>query len=136
MNALQIKEQIKEQIAELVERLEEQGSYSLCFYEEYSNDFAYRECLEDMIDEWADAQVDIYYSRLIDWIRYPGESVDYIQRAVAEGLVDCKEFDIYKAIQAGQYLFYRDEIYTDFETLEQLHKLHQELADLEREQVA
>jgi hypothetical protein len=133
LNALQHKEQIKEQIAELVERLEENGSYSLSFYEEYSKSFATREYLGDMIMEWADSQVDIYYSSLVDWIRYPGEAVDYIQRAVAEGLVDTADFDIYKAIQCAQYLFYSDEVYADYATLEQLHKLHRELAELEQQ---
>lgn len=128
--------EIKEQIAELVERLEEQGSFSLSFYEEYSDDFANREYLEDMIDEWADSQVSFYYDSLLNWIREYGCATDYVEQAVAEGLVDCKNFDFYKTIQAGQYLFYRDEIYTDLEMLEQLQNLHRELAELEKEQVA
>ena len=138
MNTLTRKEQIKEQIGQLVESLEEQGSYSLSFYDDYSQYFTthYYSCLDDMIDEWADAQVDIYYSELADWIRVGGEAVDYIQEAFEHGLVDGTKQDIYQIIQCAQYLFYRDEIYADFETLEQLHKLHQELADLEREQVA
>ena len=136
MNALQRKEQIKEQIDNLVERLEENGSYSLSFYEDYSDDFATRKYLEDMMDEWADSQVSFYYDSLLDWIREEGCATDYIEQAVAEGLVDCRNFDFYKAIQVGQYLFYRDEVYADFETLEELHKLHRELAELEKEQVA
>lgn len=136
MNALQRKEQIKEQIAELVERLEEQGSYSLSFYEDYSDDFANREYLEDMIDEWADSQVSFYYDSLLDWVREYDCATDYVEQAVVEGLVDCQKFDFYKTIQIAQYLFYRDEVYADFETLEQLHALHNELAELEQEQVA
>lgn len=126
--------EIKDQIAELVERLEDDGSYSLNFYEEYCDDLAEREYLEDMIDEWVDSQVSFYYDSLLDWVREYGSC--YVEQAVAEGLVDCRNFDFYKAIQAGQYLFYRDEIYTDFSTLEQLHKLHRELSELELEQVA
>lgn len=134
MNALQHKEQIKEQINELVEHLEEQGSYSLSFYEDYCDDFATCEYLDDMIAEWADSQVSYYYDSLLDWVREHGSYC--VEQAVAEGLVDCRNFDFYKAIQVGQYLFYRDEIYTDFSTLEQLHKLHRELSELELEQVA
>lgn len=128
--------EIKDQIAELVERLEEQGSYSLNFYEEYSDDFANREYLEDMINEWADSQVSVYCGSLLNWLREKDCATDYVEQAVADGLVDCKNFDLYKAIQVGQYLFYSDEVYADFKTLEQLHKLHQELAKLELEQVA
>jgi hypothetical protein len=125
--------EIKEQIAELVELLEENGSYSLSFYEEYSDDFANNEYLGDLIHEWADSQVSIYYDSLWNWVREYGISVDYIQRAVAEGLVDTADFDIYKAIQCAQYLFYSDEVYADYATLEQLHKLHRELAELEQQ---
>lgn len=128
--------EIKDQIAELVERLEENGSYSLSFYEEYSDDFANNEYLEDMIDEWADSQVSFYYDSLLTWVRENGCATDYIEQAVAEGLIDCRNFDFYKAIQCAQYLFYSNEVHTDYATLEQLHKLHRELAELEREQVA
>lgn len=140
MNTLNRINEIKEQITNLVERLEETGSYGLIFYEDfvvYSDDFAERKYLGDMIDEWADAQVSLCYSSLWSWVRDEGAiAQDYIQRAVAEGIVDCKEFDIYKAIQSAQYLFYSDEVYAAYSTLEQLHKLHRELAELEREQVA
>lgn len=123
--------EIKDQIAELVERLEDDGSYSLNFYEEYCDDFATNEYLSDMIMEYADSQVDIYYSKLADWIRVRSEAVDYIQQAFVEGFVDGAKQDIYQIIQAGQYLFYSDEIYTDFSTLEQLHKLHRQLLELD-----
>lgn len=128
--------EVKEQIAELVERLEENGSYSLSFYEEYSDDFSNREYLEDMIDEWADSQVSFYYGSLLEWVRENGCATDYVEQVVAEGLIDFQHFDFYKTLQVGQYLFYRDEVYADFKTLEQLHKLHRELAELKREQVA
>ena len=136
MNALTRKAEIKDQIAELVERLEENGSYALSFYEEYSDNFATCEYLSDMIMEWADDQIDIYYSSLWSWVREEAIAQDYIQRAVAEGLVDTSDFDIYKAIQVAQYLYYSDEVYADYVTLEELHKLHRELAELEQEQVA
>lgn len=132
MNTLNRINEIKEQITNLVERLEETGSYGLSFYEEYSDDFTSCEYLEDMIDEWADAQVSIYYNSLLNWVREYSRASDYVERAVAEGLVDWRNFDFYKAIQVGQYLFYSDEIYTDFDTLEELHKLHRELAELEK----
>jgi hypothetical protein len=124
--------EIKEQIAELVERLEENGSYSLSFYEEYSDDFANNEYLGDLIHEWADSQVSIYYDSLWNWVREYGISVDYIQRAVAEGLADTRNFNLYETIKTAQYLFYSDEVNSDYSTLEQLHKLHRELAELQQ----
>lgn len=133
MNRITRINEIKEQITNLVESLEETGAYGLSFYEEYSNDFATCEYLEDMITEWADNQIDLYYSSLLSWVREYYCAADYIQQAVAEGLVDCKEFDIYKAIQCAQYLFYSDAVYEEFTTLEQLKQLHEELHDLELE---
>ena len=127
-------EQIKDKIDHLTDNLN--GTYSLSFYEEYSDDFANREYLEDMIDEWADSQISVYYGSLLEWLREEGCATDYVEQVVAEGLIDCRHFDFYKTLKVGQYLFYRDEVYKDYATLEQLHALHQELAELEKEQVA
>jgi hypothetical protein len=132
LNALQI----KEQIAELVERLEENGSYSLSFYEEYRDDFAINKDLNSMIIEWSWSLVDVFYSKLWSWVREYAIAQDYIQRAVAEGLADTRNFNLYETIKTAQFLFYSDEVYADYATLEQLHKLHQELHELEQEQVA
>ena len=124
--------EIKEQIDNLVESLDEYGKE---FYYEYSQYFTthYYHCLEDMIAKWSDNQIDLYYSSLLDWIREYGVSVDYIQRAFAEGLVDGAKQDVYQIIQCAQYLFYFDEVYADFTTLEQLKQLHEELHNLELE---
>lgn len=127
---------IKDQIAELVERLDENGSYALSFYEEYKDDFASCEYLGDMIIQWSGAQVDLRYTSVLMWLRGEGVSVDYIQRAFAEGLVDGTEQDIYKIIQCAQQLYFFEKLNADYATLEQLHKLHCDLAELEREQVA
>jgi hypothetical protein len=124
--------EIKEQIAELVERLEENGSYSLSFYEEYSDDFAINKDLNSMIIEWSWSLVDIYCSKLWSWVREYAIAQDYIQRAVAEGLADTRNFNLYETIKTAQYLFYSDEVNSDYSTLEQLHKLHRELAELQQ----
>lgn len=135
MNVLQRKEQIKDQIAELVEeRLE--GSYSLDFYAEYSDDFAINNDLNSMIIEWSWSLVDIYNSSLWSWVREEAIAQDYIQRAVAEGLADTRNFNLYETIKSAQYLYYSDEVNKDYTTLAELHALHRELAELEREQVA
>lgn len=137
MNTLTRINDIKDQIAELVERLEENGSYALSFYEEYNYDFSINKYLNSMIVEWSWSLVDVYNSSLWSWVRDEGAiAQDYIQRAVAEGHVDTAKFNIYEAIKSAQYLFYIDEVYADYSTLEKLHSLHRELAELKREQVA
>ena len=132
MNTLNRINEIKEQITNLVESLEETGSYGLSFYEEYCDDFATCEYLEDMIIEWADSQVDFSWFSLWSWVRECYCATDYIEQAVSEGLIDCKEFDIYKAIQCAQYLFYSDAVYEEFTTLEQLKQLHEDLQKLHK----
>lgn len=135
MNTTELRiNKIKEQIDHLTDNLN--GSYALGFYDDYSDDFATRKYLEDMMDDWADNQIDISYDSLLNWLREEDCATDYIEKVVAEGLIDCRNFDFYKAIQVGQSLFYRDAIYEDYSTLEQLHKLHRELAELKQEQVA
>ena len=137
MNTLTRINEIKDQIAELVESLEETDSYGLSFYKEYSEDFSINKYLSSMIIEWSWSLVDVYNSSLWSWVRDEGAiAQDYIQRAVAEGHVDTANFNMYEAIKSAQYLFYIDEVYADYATLDKLHALHRELAELEREQVA
>lgn len=126
--------EIKEQIDHLTDSLN--GSYALDFYEEYSEDFAFNKDLNSMIIEWSWSLVDIYNSSLWSWVREEAIAQDYIQRAVAEGLADTRNFNLYETIKTAQYLFYSDEVNKDYATLEQLHKLHRELAELKQEQVA
>ena len=134
MNTLNRINEIKEQIDHLTDEL--YGCYSINFYEEYSDDFAINKDLNSMIIEWSWSLVDIYNSSLWSWVREEVDAPDYIQRAVTEGLADTRNFNLYETIKSAQYLYYSDEVYADFKTLEQLHKLHQELAKLEQEQVA
>lgn len=126
--------EIKEQIDHLTDNLN--GSYALDFYEEYSDDFVINGDLNSMIIEWSWSLVDIYNSSLWSWVREEVDAQDYIQRAVAEGLADTRNFNLYETIKTAQYLFYSDEVNKDYTTLAELHKLHRELAELEQEQVA
>lgn len=132
MNTLTRINKIKEQIDNLVDSLDECGKE---FYYEYSDHFTshYYSCLEDMIMQWSDAQVDLFYTSILAWVSEVGISVDYIQRAFAEGLVNGAEQDVYQIIQCAQYLYYSEEVYADFAKLEQLKQLHEELHDLELE---
>lgn len=134
MNTLNRINEIKEQIDHLTDSLN--GSYALDFYEEYGDDFVINGDLNSMIIEWSWSLVDIYNSSLWSWVREEAIAQDYIQRAVAEGLADTCNFNLYETIKTAQYLFYSDEVNKDYTTLAELHKLHRELAELKQEQVA
>ena len=68
--------------------------------------------IEDIIYEFTDNKVDIYYSDLRKWLQ-DSEPVEYMDRAVDECYVDTKQYDFYKHVQAAQYLSYYDEFYND-----------------------
>lgn len=70
--------------------------------------------ISDAIVEYCDGCVDIYYSELEEWLDNGHESVEFMGRAIEEGLVDMKNYDFYKHIQLAQYLQAEDRIYSDF----------------------
>ena len=53
------------------------------------------------IDDLIDSNIDIYNYDLRKWAV---DNYEYIEDAIAEGLVDTDDFDFHKAIQSGQYL--------------------------------
>jgi hypothetical protein len=61
----------------------------------------------DVASEWADSQVNIYYSDL--WAQAK-EFREWTERAFEEGYIDptSKDFTLEEAFQAGEYLFYLD----------------------------
>jgi len=58
--------------------------------------------ISDLIGKIADDEVSIYYSDMIDWLN-EGCNECYVNDAVNEGLVNTNDFDIFNAIQCGQY---------------------------------
>jgi len=68
----------------------------------------------DLITEIADDRASIYYSDMIDWLK-EGCNECYVNDAVNEGLVDTKDFDIFRAIQCGQYKQTEEELYSDLD---------------------
>ena len=68
----------------------------------------------DAIAEAADSAIHIYYSDL--WETAP-KIQEYIEEAIAEGLVDTNKFDLIKAFQAGEYQYYTQVLYDNFETI-------------------
>lgn len=62
------------------------------------------DALDGSIHEIIDSNVDIYYHSLRQWAV---DNWEYIEIADEEGLLPV-DFDYHKAIQCGQYVFYRE----------------------------
>lgn len=58
------------------------------------------------LHELIDGSIDIYNYDLRKWAV---DNYEYVEDAIAEGLVDTNDFDFHKAIQSGQYLKLREE---------------------------
>lgn len=86
------------------------------------------DALEDQIHELADAQVDIYYSGLIDWIQADSDNVIAVDEAIQEYGTDGQDF--YGLIRLGQYKQHY-EIFS--EMLEEYRELLEEAEALEGE---
>lgn len=82
------------------------------FYDYYSSDY-----ISDMISYYADSRVNIYYSDLREWLSRSVYSIDYMERAVDEYLVDTRDYDFYKHIQVAQYLYYADLCYNNIDEI-------------------
>lgn len=111
---------LKEQLAELEEEnndiLENQiDDLTRDFIDQYKDQFTTDDYIEDLINEFCDNEVSIYYSDLDEWVK--GNS-SWVEDAVSNGLVDMQHFDYYKALQAGQYMENQDTIYNDKEQLD------------------
>lgn len=69
---------------------------------------------EEQTHEIADGLVDVYNGRLLAWLASNLTRAEYVNDAVSNGLVDVSgDFDLYRAIMAGQY----EEIRETLETL-------------------
>ena len=77
---------------------------------------SYFDSLDDdgKLHEFIDGQIDLYTADLWKW---SADNYTYINEAINEGLVDTSNFDMISAIQAGQYVYYRDLVYTSLQTV-------------------
>lgn len=64
----------------------------------------------DIIIEVADNNVDIYNYDLWNWAR---DNTCYVEQAVANSCIDCKNFDLIRLFQLGQYEFNSEAIYSN-----------------------
>lgn len=78
--------------------------------------------------------VDIYYSDLIEWLK-EGYNEQYVEQAVNEGLTDTSNFDLFKAIQSGQYLQRNDDLYEHEEAIIKFRLFEYILRDLKIEEI-
>jgi hypothetical protein len=66
------------------------------------------------LHENIDSNVDIYYKDLREWFA-KSDNFKWIEQATEEGL--CEGADIHQSIQAGQYLYYQDQVIRRLEEL-------------------
>lgn len=90
------------------------NNYNLGDYGEYICDYndGY---ICDIFTYIAD-DVDIYYNDLIEWLKH-GRNECYVEDAVKEGLVDVQNFDLFKAIQCGQFFEREQNLYENLEDI-------------------
>lgn len=74
----------------------------------------------DIFAMMADEKIDIYYDDLDKWISEHNEAGEYMERAVAEGLTDFKNYNFYGHVQSAEYLYYLDELYNNESDTKQL----------------
>lgn len=101
-------------IDELVKELNT-GDYGDCLVD-YTSGY-----ICDNITEIADSHVDIYNADLFEWAK---RNYEYVEEAVSEGLVDTSNFDVPRALQAGQYLQIEQDIYEHLDDVIMLYILN------------
>lgn len=134
-------ESIKKEIQNKKEDIEEiktqMDDLTNDFIDQYGDQLTTEKYIDDLVNEFCDSSIDIYYSDLDKWAA--GNS-GYIDDAVREGFVDVTHFDYYKAIQSGQFLAFRETIDNDndliidiIEDLKEIEELEAKLDDLDEE---
>ena len=85
-------EELKKEVAKYFESYEE-------YITEYYN---YQDCINDIIEDIANQNVDIYTSDLLEWAK---DGYNYIEDYVREFGVDSNNFNLLDIIRGGQYLY-------------------------------
>lgn len=104
------KEEMKEWLEEKKEDLKGgMNDVSVDFVSDYDlNTSSY---LSDLFNEYADGQVSIYYSDLIEWLKGGGD--DFVERYVAEFGIDERNFDFWGIVRGGQFLDFQERLFAD-----------------------
>ena len=72
-----------------------------------------RELFENNEGYIVDGEVCIYNSELLNWLTEDQKNVYYVEDVIKEGLIDTNDFDMFRAIQAGQYRKFVEEFYKE-----------------------
>ena len=110
------KEEMKEWLEERKEDLKGgMNDLSVDFASDYDlNTSSY---LSDLFNEYADSQVDIYYSDLFEWCKH---NYEYVEEAVAEFGIDSRNFDFIEIIRSGQFLYNERQLFEDEKEIAEL----------------
>lgn len=117
-------------IAEIIEKLEnELDLISLVgiakdFFEENKNYIDISMCFSDVFVEFADAQIDIYNSDLLEWAKYHYNEIEQTNEEFGQSS------DIIKQIQNAQFYFYNNKLYKEFRNICKSLGLHYSINQL------
>ena len=104
------KEEMKEWLEEKKEDLKGgMNDASVDFVSDY--DLNSNSYLSDLVNEYADSRVSIYYGDLIEWLKGGGD--DFVERYVAEFGIDEKNFDFWGIVRGGQFLDFQERLFAD-----------------------
>lgn len=134
----EIKERLNEISADINTLVDNLNDFSKDFYNEYNICSPY---LTDVLNDYICGLCDVQDSKQRKWVYDCIQSTQYIDEALKQ--MNPNHADSYLLIGKAQYLYFYDLLYKDFSKLQELRNLHiergeleQELAELEREQVA
>lgn len=71
---------------------------------------------EDVISDFIDNEIDIYYTELEKWLTECYKAIEYMEYVAHEGWIDFKHYDFYNHIQYAQSEYIRDYFTCDFDT--------------------
>lgn len=84
-------------------------------YEEYITEYYnYQNDVDDIIHDIADNNVDIYTYDLLEWVK---NNYSYVEDYVKEFGIDSQNFDFIEIIRGGQYLYIKQTLYNNKESM-------------------
>ena len=94
-----------------IEELKKEVSKYFESYEEYITEYYnYQNCIDDIIEDIANQNVDVYTYDLLEWSK---EGYGYIEGYVREFGIDTDNFDFLDIIRGGQYLYIEQTLYNN-----------------------
>lgn len=94
---------------ELADQLKQELIYSWDAYLEAPKD----SYISDLISEAADDLTDFSNYYLTNWVNDCDEAWGFMNDVIQQGLLDTKDYDFGKHIQAAQFMYYESELYDE-----------------------